>query len=100
MRIKDAGASRRTITGAAVALAAGVALALPATGMGGIAALQDDVLTIAPATQIQSRIDMIKATHAKVARFDVLWSFIAPTQPAVRPTRPTRPTTGAGSTRS
>ena len=82
MRINDAGAPRRKITSAALALAAGVALALPATGMAGIAALQDDVLTIAPSSQIQSRIDLIKATNAKVARFDILWSFIAPTQPA------------------
>ena len=90
MRIKDAGAPRRTITGAALALAAGVALALPATGVAGIAALQDDVLTIAPSSQIQSRIDMIKATNAKLARFDILWSFIAPTQPA-NPTNPADP---------
>ena len=90
MRNIDAGASRRTITGVAVALAAGVALALPATGMGGVAAIQDDVLTIAPASQIQSRIDMVKATNAKVTRFDILWSFIAPTQPAI-PTDPADP---------
>ena len=90
MRIKDAGAPRRTITGAALALAAGVALALPATGVAGIAALQDDVLTIAPSSQIQSRIDMIKATNAKLTRFDILWSFIAPTQPA-NPTNPADP---------
>ena len=78
------------MTGAALALAAGVALALPATGMGGIAAVQDDVLTIAPASQIQSRIDLVKATNAKVSRFDVLWSFVAPTQPA-NPTDPADP---------
>ena len=82
LRNHDASAPRRALTGAALALAAGVALALPATGMGGIAAVQDDVLTIAPASQIQSRIDLIKATNAKVARFDILWSFVAPTQPA------------------
>ena len=90
MRITNAGAPRRRITGAAVALVAGVALALPATGVAGVAALQDDVLTIAPSTQIQSRIDLIKATNVKVARFDVLWSFIAPTQPA-NPTDPADP---------
>jgi Glycosyl hydrolases family 39 len=90
LRIKNASAPRRTVTGAALALAAGVALALPATGMGGIAAVQDDVLTIAPASQIQSRIDLVKSTNAKVSRFDILWSFVAPTQPT-NPTDPADP---------
>ncbi len=90
MRNTHARAPRRALIGGALALAAGVALALPATGMGGVAAVQDDVLTIAPASQIQSRIDMIKASQAKVTRFDVLWSFVAPTQPA-NPTDPADP---------
>jgi hypothetical protein len=90
LRSNDASTTRRTVTGAALALAAGVALALPATGMGGVAAIQDDVLTIAPASQIPDRIQLVKQTNAKVARFDVLWSFVAPNPPA-NPTDPADP---------
>jgi Glycosyl hydrolases family 39 len=81
---------RRALTGAAVALAAGAALAVPSTGMGGVAAIQDDVLTTASITQIPQRLQMVKATKAKVARFDILWSFVAATQPN-NPTDPNDP---------
>jgi hypothetical protein len=73
--------TRRVLTGAAIA-AAGAALALPSTGMGGVAAIQDDVLTTAQPGQIQDRVNKVKATKAKVARFDILWSFVAIRQPA------------------
>lgn len=82
--------TRRALTGAAIAAAAGAALALPSTGMGGVAAIQDDVLTTAPVTEIPQRLTLVKNTKAKVARFDILWSFVAPTQP-VDPTNPEDP---------
>src|SRR6476660_5206448 len=80
--------ARRTATGIAVATAAAAAaLAIPSTGVAGVAALQDDVLATAPLAQIPTRIDMVKQTKAKVARVDILWQLVAPTPPA-NPTDP------------
>ena len=73
---------RRTLTGIAIAAAAAAALAVPATGVAGVAALQDDVLATAPLAQIPTRIELVKATKAKVTRVDILWSLVAPTPPA------------------
>jgi hypothetical protein len=81
---------RSTLTGTALATVAGAALALPAVGAGAVAALQDDVLTSAPLTDIPTRIAAVKATKAKVTRVDVLWSLVAPNQPA-NPTDPADP---------
>ena len=81
---------RRTMTGIAIATVASAALALPATGLGGVAAVQDDVLATAPLSEIPSRIDLVKQTKAKVTRIDILWSFVAPTQPA-NPANPADP---------
>jgi hypothetical protein len=72
---------RRTLGALAAATAVG-ALAVPATGVAGVAAIQDDVLTTAPLTSIPTRIDMVKQTKAKVTRIDILWSLVAPTPPA------------------
>ena len=82
--------TRRALAGAAIAAAAGAALALPSTGMGGVAAIQDDVLTTAPITEIPQRLQLVKNTQAKVARFDILWSFVATREP-VDPTNPNDP---------
>jgi polysaccharide biosynthesis protein PslG len=71
----------RALTGAAIAVAAGAALALPSSGMGGVAAIQDDVLTTASIAQIPQRLQLVKDTRTKVARFDILWSFVATRQP-------------------
>jgi hypothetical protein len=81
---------RQALTGAAVAAAAGAALALPSTGMGGVAAIQDDVLTTASITEIPQRLQLVRNTRAKVARFDILWSFVTTRQP-VDPTNPDDP---------
>ncbi|MGE3138877.1 MAG: hypothetical protein AB7O53_05375, partial [Thermoleophilia bacterium] len=81
---------RRALTGLALAAAAGAALAIPSTGAAGVAAVQDDVLTTAPLGEIPARVAMVKATRAKVARFDILWSTVAPTKPA-NPTNPADP---------
>lgn len=73
---------RRTLTGIALATAAAAALAVPATGVGAVAALQDDVLATAPLSQIPSRLELVKQTKAKVTRVDILWQLVAPTPPA------------------
>lgn len=80
---------RRTLGALAAATAVG-ALAVPATGVAGVAAIQDDVLTTAPLDSIPTRIDMVTQTKAKVTRIDILWSLVAPTQP-VNPTDPNDP---------
>jgi hypothetical protein len=72
---------RRSLGVLAAATAVG-ALAVPATGVAGVAAVQDDVLTTAPLTSIPTRIDMVKQTKAKVTRIDILWSLVAPNPPA------------------
>jgi polysaccharide biosynthesis protein PslG len=82
--------TRRALTGAAIAAASGAALALPSTGMGGVAAIQDDILTTAPAAEIPQRLTLVRDTRAKVARFDLLWSFVATRQP-VNPADPADP---------
>ena len=81
---------RRTLTGLAIAGAAAAALAVPSTGVGAVAALQDDVLAIAPLNEIPTRVEMVKQTKAKVTRVDILWNFVAPTRPA-NPTDPNDP---------
>jgi hypothetical protein len=80
---------RRTLGALAAATAVG-ARAVPATGVAGVAAIQDDVLTTAPLDSIPTRIDMVKQTKAKVTRIDILWSLVAPTAPA-NPTDPNDP---------
>ncbi len=47
-------------------------------------AVQDDRLTgpAVPADQIPGRLDLVRATGARVTRVDVLWSDVAPTRPA------------------
>ena len=82
--------TRRVLAGTAVAVAAGAALALPSTGLGGVAAIQDDVLTTAAANQVPQRLQLVANTRAKVARFDILWSFVATRQP-VNPQDPADP---------
>jgi len=88
--VKKPLSTRRVLAGTAVAVAAGAALALPSTGLGGVAAIQDDVLTTASITEIPKRLQLVKDTQAKVARFDILWSFVATRQP-VDPTNPADP---------
>src|SRR5680860_240749 len=73
---------RRALRGLVIATAAAAALAVPSTGVAGVAAVQDDVLATIQLDQIQNRVDMVKQTRAKVTRVDVLWHLVAPTQPA------------------
>jgi len=73
------------------ALAAAAALTvIPASGLGAIAALQDDRLAATPLADIPARLDLAKATGVRVARVDLFWNEIAPTQPAA-PTDPNDP---------
>jgi hypothetical protein len=88
--VKKPFSTRRVLAGTAVAVAAGAALALPSTGLGGVAAIQDDVLTTATANQVPQRLQLVANTRAKVARFDILWSFVATRQP-VNPQDPADP---------
>jgi polysaccharide biosynthesis protein PslG len=87
---KPFSSTRRALTGAAIAAAAGGALALPSTGMGGVAAIQDDILTTATSAEIPQRLTLVRNTQTKVARFDILWSFVATRQP-VNPADPADP---------
>ena len=90
---------RRALTGAAIALVAGAVPALPSTGMGGAAAVQDDVLTTASIAEIPQRLQLVRSTQAKVARFDTS-SFVANgPQPANLADPNDPPTTGRASTR-
>jgi len=72
-------------------LAASAAVAVPATGaLGAVAAVQDDQLVSAPVETIESRLDTVDQTRARVARVDVFWSEVAPTRPQ-NPTDPADP---------
>ena len=85
-----AGGLRRVALGAALA-AAGALVALPSSGLAGVPAIQDDHLTSsAPLDQIPARLQLVKATGAKVARYDIFWSQVAPTKPK-KPTNPNDP---------
>src|SRR5205085_6019138 len=66
----------------AVASALCLGLAAPASGLGAVAALQDDRLALLPLDQLETRMDMLAATGAKVARVDLYWANVAPTRPA------------------
>lgn len=81
---------RRGAVGLGVAAAIGAGLALPATGAGAVAAVQDDILTTAQVDQVPARVALLQQTGAKVTRFDVLWSTVAPTRPA-NPRNPADP---------
>ncbi len=74
--------ARRTLIGLAATAAVGAALMVPATGVAGVAAVQDDVLTTAPLADIPARVALVQGTRAKVTRIDILWSTVAPTRPA------------------
>lgn len=72
-------------------LAAGALLAVAsAPALGAIAALQDDQLVSASVSTLDARLDALKATNARVGRFDIFWSEVAPTKPA-NPTDPADP---------
>lgn len=80
--MESASGGRRRHAPFVVAVALGAALAIPSTGSAGVAAIQDDRMTIAaPIEELQDRLKEVRATRAKVARFDILWSEVAKTKP-------------------
>jgi hypothetical protein len=80
--VKAARTGRRWAAPCAVAIATGAMLAIPATGVAGVPAVQDDRMTIAsPIEEVPDRVRAVVETRAKVARFDILWSEVAPTRP-------------------
>lgn len=64
------------------AVAAVVASAVPAGGLGAVAGLQDDRISIVPEDGIEARADLLAASRTRVSRVDLLWSEAAPTRPA------------------
>ena len=60
----------------------GILAAAPAGAFGAIAGLQDDRLASVDERGLQTRLDLLGNTGARVTRVDVLWSDIAPTRPA------------------
>jgi hypothetical protein len=75
---------------ATLTIGAVAALAAPTTGLGAVAAVQDDYLPITPLPQLEHRLDLVQSTGARVARVDVFWSDVAPRRPA-RPADPNDP---------
>jgi hypothetical protein len=65
-------------------------LALPASGLGAVAAVQDDVLATAGLERVEERLNLVKASGAKVTRVDIFWSTVAPTKPS-QPSNPNDP---------
>ena len=67
---------------AAVAIGGlGVLMSLPATGLGAVAAVQDDVLATVALEQVEQRLDLVEDSGARVTRVDIFWSTVAPTKP-------------------
>jgi cellulase (glycosyl hydrolase family 5) len=64
-----------------------LALAVPASGLGAVAAVQDDRLAVLPIADLENRLDLIASTGAKVARVDLFWADVALSKPA-RPEDP------------
>ena len=76
---------------AAVAIGGlGALLSLPATGLGAVAAVQDDVLATVALEQVEQRLDLVEDSGARVTRVDIFWSTVAPTKPR-RATNPADP---------
>ena len=75
---------RRRAGGIAVlALCAGAvgALALPASGLGAVKALEDDRLVGEPIDEIGKRVGMVRSAGAKSSSVDIFWGEVAPSRP-------------------
>ncbi len=88
---------RRAGRGVVLVLALVAVLAAVACGgdddtatTGPAVAVQDDRIPVARSDELEPRIEMLAETGAKVARLDLFWSSIAPTEPA-DPTDPADP---------
>ncbi len=71
----------RTLRAAVAIGGLGALLSLPATGLGAVAAVQDDVLATVALEQVEQRLDLVEDSGAKVTRVDIFWSSVAPTKP-------------------
>ena len=81
---------RWAVRGAVLASVAAV-VALPAGASASVAAVQDDRMASAsPIEEVPDRVRAVVATRAKVARFDIFWSEVAPTRPR-NPANPNDP---------
>ena len=81
---------KQVVRGAMLAVAAGACLGLPTSGLGAVAAVEDDrIINVAP-EGVEDRVKLIKGTGAKVSMIDIFWSAVAPTKPrnAARHTDP------------
>jgi polysaccharide biosynthesis protein PslG len=72
---------------AALLAAAAAALAPAPPAQGALPGVQDDRLGVVPLAELPARLDLIRASGARIARVDVFWSQVAPTRPA-RPQDP------------
>lgn len=88
---------RRAGRGVVLVLALVAVLAVVACGgdddtatTGPAVAVQDDRIPVARSDELEPRIEMLAETGAEVARLDLFWSSIAPTEPA-DPTDPADP---------
>ncbi|NBQ44306.1 MAG: hypothetical protein EBU23_18060, partial [Mycobacteriaceae bacterium] len=70
---------RKWLCTALAVMAAAIAVG-PA--MGAQMALQDDQLPNLSGVALQQRLDLLKSTGTTITRVDILWGFVAPTQPA------------------
>jgi hypothetical protein len=67
----------------AAGAALGAVTALPSGAVAGVPAVQDDIMaSAATLDEVPARIQAVVRTRAKVARFDIFWSEVAPTRPA------------------
>lgn len=73
---------RRATGGALIASSLLLLGASAATAAPGRLGIQDDQITVAPASTWQERLNLIGQSRAKLSRIDVFWSDVAPTRPA------------------
>ncbi len=71
-----------TLVPTLVTLAFAGGLAATPAASGAVLGVQDDRLTSGPLEDVDARIDLVRASGAKVTRLDVLWSLVAPRRPA------------------
>ncbi len=74
--------SRARRIGMALATGLVAVAALGGSASGSMLALQDDQLPNLSGQALEQRLDLLKSTGTTVTRVDILWGFVAPTQPA------------------
>lgn len=56
-------------------------VAVPASGLGAVAAVEDDRIINVDPQDVPARVNLIKKTGAKVSMIDIFWSRVAPKKP-------------------